>query len=168
MPDRPQEVRKRLVLANWRQPYAKLDAPRRERARDRRPGMSPTHLARIRRLQCTFCYETEGIQAHHLQSGAARAERGIGLKATDRHTIPLCALCHGDLHRYGSRRERDYALRRGIDPHDLSEALWRRSSDRDEDRSLDDMRDALRRFKMAAIRDIYHRARYGQSEASHP
>lgn len=170
MSDRPQEVRKRFVLANFRQPYARMDEPRRERARDRRAGMSPTHLARIRRLQCTFCYETEGIHAHHLQSGPARLERGVGLKATDRYSIPLCPLCHGDVHRYGSRRERDYSLRRGIDPHDLAAALWRRSSDRegDEEKSLDDMRDCLRRFKMAAIRELSHRARYGREEDRRP
>jgi hypothetical protein len=162
MSDHPQQVRKRLVLANWRQPYAHLDQPPRERARDRRAGMSPGHLVRIRQLQCTVCYEMAPhsvIDAHHLKSGAAAAERGIGLKATDRRAVPLCRTHHTDLERFGSRRERQWFLGHGVDPHHLADALWRRSSDRDGEKSVDDMRALLTRFKMEAIRVLSEKER---------
>jgi hypothetical protein len=157
MSDWPQEVRKVIRLANFR-PDFKTDRPRRERARDRRAGMSSSHLARIRQLQCTVCYERRNLDAHHLKSGPARSERGIGLKATDRWAIPLCRIHHDEVERLGSRREPGYFDDYGIEPHCLADALWRQSSDRDHEKSIDNMLAVLHRHQIQAIAKLSDRA----------
>jgi hypothetical protein len=152
------EVPRVFLLDNQRDPTERFTRPPRERARDRRPGMSPPHLERIRQLACTVCYETRGIHAHHLRSGDAARERGIGLKAVDKRTLPLCWAHHDELHRYGSRREADWFQKRGINPYLLVNGLWNVSSDRDED-SLDRMRSVLKRHKEDAFRWLADRFR---------
>jgi hypothetical protein len=157
------------IYGRFRNPYAKLDAPRPERARDRRAGMSKTHLENIRQLQCTICCATAPsviIDAHHLKSGAAATERGIGLKATDRRTIPLCREHHMFVERFGSRRERAVIIDAcGIDPHHLSDALWRQSSDKDREKSVDNMRAVLTRFQLEGIRMLSARDQAERLEA---
>ena len=129
-PHRAYELRKREILANFRTPVWKLQ--KRERPRDQRPGMDPEHLANIRKLPCCLCGERgKFVHAHHLQSGAARKERGVGLKATDRHAISLCVAHHTELHRLGSRREIEFFAERGVDCHALASGLWNRRGDSD-------------------------------------
>jgi hypothetical protein len=122
--DRPRHYRPReAALANFRR--NRLDtvigAPGRKIRN--RPGMDPRHLTMLRRLACTVCPEHRATDPHHLKSGPCVRERGVGMKATDRW-IPLCWLHHDELERLGSRRERDWFLERGIDPHLLAQALW--------------------------------------------
>lgn len=125
--DWPAECPREVLLANFRRPrYLKLDVPRPLRARDRRPGMSPQHLVHIRMLPCSVCYERDNIVAHHLRSESAARERGGGLKATDRHAVPLCFWHHEDLHRFGSRREREWFWTFAMDCHALAVGLWNR------------------------------------------
>ena len=145
----PMEIRPRdVLLPQFRQPrYLKIDEPRPSR-RSQRPGMSPQHLVHIRLLACACCYVRQGIEAHHLKSGPARRERGVGLKATDRWTLPLCGGPlghHADLERYGSRREEEWFAEFGIDPHALAIGLWNRRG------NVDNMRAVLEAHKRSAI-----------------
>jgi hypothetical protein len=123
-PERPMELK--TVLLNNLRPnrFAKLDLRRSPQRASRRPGMSAAHLEAIRQLPCSLCEERRGIQSHHLKSGPAARERGIGMKATDRWAVPLCIDHHAEVERLGSRREREWFLRWAIDPHLLAQALW--------------------------------------------
>ena len=145
---------KRVLLNNLRPLISeRFSRPRRQPASARRPGMSPQHLIHIRMLPCTVCYERQGIQAHHLKSGPARSERGVGRKATDRLALPLCFLHHADLERYGSRREFEWFDAFGIDPYDLCVGLWNRRG------NPDNMAAVLEAHKRDAIRTLGERAR---------
>lgn len=127
--DWPQEIRS-VQLANFRPSIAeRAKKPAVQPWRQRRAGMSPEHLSLIRRLPCTCC-EHRPSQAHHLKSDAAASERGVYLKATDRWAVPMCALIHHpEIERHGSRKEREWFARFGIDPHELANALWAASGD---------------------------------------
>jgi hypothetical protein len=50
--------------------------------------MSQKELDRVRALPCSKCGHPPRSDAHHL-TGA-----GMGLKASDKTTIPLCRSCH--------------------------------------------------------------------------
>lgn len=69
-----------------------------ESVQESRPGKPPKadsdYLAWIRTLPCVFASEAcEGpTEAHHRTGG------GMGLKTSDRETIPLCARHHKDRH----------------------------------------------------------------------
>lgn len=68
------------------------------RARVLRPVPKPTtarslaYLAHVRRHPCCSCGATEAIHAHHVASG------GMGQKASDYLTAPLCGVCHQHWH----------------------------------------------------------------------
>lgn len=159
--DWPGECPKDIIYGNFRPTaYERATRPRRERARDRRAGMSKTHLARIRKCLCANpeCYRRTGIHAHHLQSGPARPFRGAGLKAVDRLAVPLCWECHADLHRYGSRREFGWFDTRGLNPYLLANALWNKSRDRDEENSIEDMAAIVEMHKRNALATLLARA----------
>ena len=128
-PHRAFEVRRDRQLAQFRTPVWKLQ--KRERPRDQRPGMDPEHLANIRKLPCCLCGERRMVSPHHLRSGAARKERGLGLKCTDRHSVPMCIPHHAEVERVGSRNEIAYFAGYGIDCHALAEGLWNRRGDPD-------------------------------------
>jgi hypothetical protein len=65
------------------------------------------------------------VDPHHLKSGPAKAERGIGMKATDRFLVPLCRICHSAVERVGSRREFEWFAANSIDePYQMAYALW--------------------------------------------
>lgn len=121
------EIRNERVYANFKQPkgYAK---PRETKikAAARRPGMSDAHLDCIRSLPCCVCGSRPRSEAHHLLSAGGR---GMGLRATDRHTVPLCVADHQTLHAGGSRNERRFFLSRGVDALALADALWRATGD---------------------------------------
>lgn len=63
--------------------------------------MSGVHLEMVRKCRCLGCGTLESVCAHHLISGL-HSERGMGLKAPDSFTIPLCDTCHRKLHGLGS------------------------------------------------------------------
>jgi len=50
------------------------------------------YLERVRSLPCARCKTRHGICAHHL-TGA-----GMGLRAHDHQTIPMCHNCHMQFH----------------------------------------------------------------------
>jgi hypothetical protein len=137
------QVRNVHLLNQQRDPLARFRRPVRERARDRRPGMSETHLERIRLLPCCISGRLTGVEAHHLKAGPARGERGIGLKSADWWAVPLHWELHAELERLGSRREPGWFGQYGLDPYPLAQALWGKSHDRDP-WSVSNMLDVLR------------------------
>lgn len=56
---------------------------------------SKDYLAHVRTFPCCSCGATEAIHAHHVASG------GMGAKASDYLTAPLCGRCHGGWHSKG-------------------------------------------------------------------
>jgi hypothetical protein len=106
-----------------------------KRAADRRPGMSPSHLDRIRGLPCCVCESAPRSEAHHVKDTGTR-ERGMGLRSTDQWAIPLCRIDHDSVERIGSKNERDWFFARGIDARGLAQALWGVSSSKGEEKML--------------------------------
>lgn len=93
---------------------------------DRRAGMSARHLVAIRKLPSCISGR-KPCDAHHLQ---VPAERGVGMRATDRWAVPLTHDEHMDLHTFGSRLEREWFANRGIDdPYGMARELWAYSDD---------------------------------------
>lgn len=59
-----------------------------------RPGSDPAYLARVRAQGCAVGKGCRGrVHAHHSTTG-----RGLGQKAPDRESFPLCALHHDSFH----------------------------------------------------------------------
>ncbi len=59
---------------------------------------SRAYLAHVASLRCCVC-GTSPCQAHHL---LRRSGHGMGMKAGDDWTIPLCPMCHRNLHLDGN------------------------------------------------------------------
>lgn len=93
-----------------------------------RDGMSRSHLDKQADCQCLGCgaepHSGNGIVAgHHLITGmVAAGERGTGIKAKDRWSLPLCFTCHRKLHALGS--DDLFFVPLGIDPRAVASALW--------------------------------------------
>lgn len=49
------------------------------------------YLKRVRELPCCVCGTTEAVHAHHI---IGHSEGGMGMKASDYATMPLCAYHH--------------------------------------------------------------------------
>lgn len=114
------------------------------RAADRRPGMSKNHLALIRLLPCCITGRPGPNDPHHLTSGPAAKERGVGLKATDRWAVPLSRVPHDQVQNIGSRNEQAWFRERGIaDVVALAAELWQATGDPAE------MQRAIRRHSQA-------------------
>lgn len=113
-------------------------------AAEKRDGNSKKHLALVRQLSCCVTGKRP-VDPHHLKEGLAH-ERGIGRKATDRWTVPLCREKHEEVERIGSRNEWAWFKRHGIDdPLELAAALWRNTGDLDRMmRVIEAHRDVLR------------------------
>lgn len=94
----------------------RLPEPGRTRPRE---GMSQGHLAFIRSLPCCVCAAEPAGEAHHLLCVEGR---GMGRKAADRWTVPLCHQHHMDLHAAGG--EETWFAARGIDARALASRLW--------------------------------------------
>lgn len=65
---------------------------------------SKKHLDYIRQLPCACCLRDRSDQhreAHHLLRDSGK---GLGMKAGDEHTIPLCTQHHNDLHQSGDEK----------------------------------------------------------------
>ena len=128
------KVPRERVLGNFktpRGPKKKQPKPHKkktERARDRRPGMSPLHLKIIVKLPCCVSGITHNIDPHHLRQHTG--ERGMNLRATDKFTVPLYHDLHFySLHKLGSQHEEAWFAERGVNPWDLANALWKASPD---------------------------------------
>jgi hypothetical protein len=91
------------------------------------PNPSPTergnalHLAYIRTLPCLFCGRLGPSDPAHIRTGT---DGGIGLKPSDRFTVPLCRDDHRHQHQVG---ERTFWHEVGMEIEDvvtLALALW--------------------------------------------
>lgn len=121
---RGSEIARPRLLNNQR-PSKFAPKPKKERARDRREGMSEAHLALVRRLWCVITNErSTKIDPHHLRSGPAAKERGLGLKCTDKWVLPVTRATHNQIEGLGSRNEFDFFDAHGINPYELADALW--------------------------------------------
>lgn len=67
-------------------PWKLKPVPKPKTARD------SDYLAHVRKHPCCSCGATEAIHAHHVASG------GMGQKASDYLTAPLCGVCHQHWH----------------------------------------------------------------------
>lgn len=126
MIDRPQELRPQRIFGNFRTKSPKKRISRQQR----REGNCAKHLQLIRQLPCCVTGRVPAGEAHHLKSGSARNERGVGMRATDKWAVPLSRIPHDELERVGSRNEIAWFRANGIDdPHALAEALWNAQRD---------------------------------------
>ena len=82
---------------------------------------NPKHLRFIRGLPCAICGRPDS-EAHHLLRGPVR---GMGLKAGDDWTIPLCSAHHRGLHADGN----EVRYLGDINGPALAAALWQASGD---------------------------------------
>lgn len=124
------EIAREKVYGNFRVRPGKQ--PKEPSWREERPGNSEPHLALIRQMPCCVCLVMRPeaiVDPHHLQSGEAGKERGVGMRATDKWALPLCRIHHDMLHRLGSRKEKGFFFDSGIDPYDLAVALWNSTGD---------------------------------------
>lgn len=95
------------------------------------------HLAFVRKLSCVACGRAgETIQPAHVRTGT---DGGMGLKPSDRHVVPLCALCHARQHRVG---ELTFWSALRIEPLDLALRLWTATG------SLEDGEEAVRQTRL--------------------
>jgi hypothetical protein len=126
------EIYKEKVYGDFRVRRSKQ--PKEPSSRSERPGNSEHHLFLIRQMPCSVCLvsrPTAIIDPHHLRGGEAAAERGVGMRASDKWAVPLCRMHHDALHRISSRREKQWFYDGGIDPYDLAVALWVSTGDID-------------------------------------
>ena len=107
------------VTTNFKPPRSP-HKKRKEKARDRRPGMDPKHLANVRTLPSCISGR-KPCDPHHLK---IKGERGVGLKATDRWAVPLTRDEHVDVEKLASKREEAWFTARGIACYELAAALW--------------------------------------------
>lgn len=106
----------------------RFKTPRRRKL-NAREGVSAKHCDYIRQCPCAACLVEPAGTVHHLKSGAAKVERGMGLRATDRWGVPLCPRHHAEIEVAGSRNERRVFFEWGVDPHILAMRLWDASGD---------------------------------------
>ncbi len=105
----------------------KAKASRSADKRAERPGNSEEHLAALRKCPCVVTLRVPAGEVHHLKM---TGERGAGMRSSDRWGIPLSHAPHMELEREGSRNERRWFEKHGIDaPLDLAAALWNASPD---------------------------------------
>ena len=83
------------------------------------------HLKKIRGLSCSICNSPPQSDPHHVTYAE---KRGFGQKVGDNYTVPLCRLCHTELHNFKYGEELFWSLK-GIDPLELSEELYNGQKD---------------------------------------
>lgn len=76
------------------------------------------YLRHVRSHGCLVCGQPS--QAHHLKFVELA---GMARKVGDDKTVPLCAICHHELHRFGD--EKIWWALQGIDPLRWAEQSWR-------------------------------------------
>ena len=86
------------------------------RQSDRR---DPKHLTFVRSCGCCVpgCRSRTAVHAHHVRTSK---NSGMGMKPSDRETVPLCAEHHQELHTKGNRT---FEARHGIDLAAIARAL---------------------------------------------
>jgi hypothetical protein len=85
---------------------------------------APAHLGFIRALRiCLICGRIGDVDPMHVRGGT---DGGMGLKPSDKYTVPGCRKCHQHQHRIGEDR---FWGGLGIDPMDVALRLWRISGD---------------------------------------
>ena len=95
----------------------------------RRPNLrtSASHADFIRSLPCCACGAPPRSEQAHIRAGT---DGGMGLRPSDRYSLPLCAGCHrtgpGAQHVVG---ELAFWAALGVDPYGLAEHLWTNSGD---------------------------------------
>lgn len=119
--DWPQELRKPVVLGNFRE-RGKGKKHKNSDRMDKRQGMSKKHAELIRKMPCCICLKMPGGDIHHLK---ITAERGVGMKARDKWGVPMCRLHHDEMENVGSAKEAAWFSDHGIeDPYALAISLW--------------------------------------------
>lgn len=90
------------------------------------------HLAFIRQLPCLVCEDPTSTEAAHIRFSDARAAKvnpGVGQKAHDYWTVPLCGKCHRAQHDAGNEQKFwDSAM---IDPIAVAPWLYLVSGDQE-------------------------------------
>lgn len=129
MTEKPQEIRPPHVYGNFRKPLRER-VKRHVSAQERREGNSKRHLECVRQLPCCITLQMPAGECHHLKSGPAAKERGMGQKATDKWVVPMGHKAHiYGIELLGSRNEEAWFAKHGIDPYELAAALWAASGD---------------------------------------
>ena len=101
-------------------PNFRIKTTKKPSRRRTRPGMDAEYLRKIRSLPSCLSGESS-CEAHHLRISA---ERGVGMKATDKWALPLTTHEHQECHRVGGKLEVRWFSDRGIDCIGLATALW--------------------------------------------
>ena len=93
--------------------------------RQRQPRQhDEAHLRFIRSLPCVACEDNTATEAAHLKMPCAKAAKrnvGIGEKADDKWTLPLCGEHHREQHKLG---EELFWRQYGIDPVSTASFLF--------------------------------------------
>lgn len=87
------------------------------------PRRNARHLAFVRSLPCCICGMPAPNEAAHIRAGN---DGGMGVKPSDRFTVPLCFNDHRDQHTVG---ELAFWSGHGVDPMGLAAHLWTHSGD---------------------------------------
>lgn len=123
------EIARERVYGAFRDPSQRYPTKAQKDAKKAlRAGMSAGHLFLIRQLWCCVGHKRP-VDAHHLQGGPCRKDRGLGLKSADKWALPLDHDLHMLLHSRGSRNEYDFFWEHRIDPYALAAALWAATGD---------------------------------------
>lgn len=91
---------------------------------NRQRQRSPKHLDMIRGLPCVVCLRENETEACHLRASDSRYGKvnpGLGRKADDKWTTPLCGDHHREQH---SMNELRFWSSHGINPFQLALCLW--------------------------------------------
>ncbi|MDJ0514387.1 MAG: Rad52/Rad22 family DNA repair protein [Methyloceanibacter sp.] len=93
-----------------------IGAPKRIRSKE--------HLKFVASQPCVICGR-KPCHAHHLRHAQSR---GLSLKVSDEFTVPLCAIHHNGVHRFG--KEETWWRERNLDPLSIARSLWEESQGR--------------------------------------
>ena len=85
---------------------------------------SSQHLGRVRKLSCLVCGTPPPVHAHHIQFAE---HRGHGQKVGDNWVVPLCGICHHNLHTT-KEGERLFWTFEGIDAVQIAKDLWSKTN----------------------------------------
>jgi len=102
-------------------PRISREVPQPKRTPD--PKRNATHLDFVRSLPCCVCGHRPRSEAAHVRAGT---DGGLGLKPSDRFTVPMCHDHHRIQHTIG---ELAFWSQRNVDPTGLAEHLWTHSGD---------------------------------------
>ena len=78
------------------------------------------HLEKVREMDCCICECPPRCDSHHITYAE---KRGFGQKVGDNFTVPLCRMCHTNLHNYKYGEKLFWSLQ-GIDPLELAEEIY--------------------------------------------